>query len=154
MYPLSNLKQIKDENLQQELDELQTKTAELERYHNFAEVDDLLEESKNIIASEQEKMNQLIFLKNLIEAYCDQTEVQSLNSTLAIQEKKLKIEITKKIIDSQEIKNQFFKIDAICHKNLKKIIGKIKQRLLELEKSCDDRYKAYLNNQLEIISLS
>ena len=178
MYPLSNLKQIKDENLQQELDELQTKTAELERYRNFAEVDDLLEESKNIIASEknveviaqsskkidsimklltqpiQEKMNQLIFLKNLIEAYCDQTEVQSLNSTLAIQEKKLKIEITKKIIDSQEIKNQFFKIDAICHKNLKKIIGKIKQRLLELEKSCDDRYKAYLNNQLEIISLS
>lgn len=174
MYPLSNLQQIKDENFQQEFSELQIKTAELERYHNFAEVNELLDEIKNIMASEknvgaiteynkkidnlikiltqpiQEKFTHLAVLNELIEKYCDQGEVQSLNSGLAIQTKKLKTEMAKDSIDRQQIENQLSNIDSIFHKNLKKILGKIKQNLLG--KAWDTRYKDYLNSQLELIN--
>lgn len=176
MYPLSNLKEIKDENLQQELAELQNNTTELERYHKFAEVNELLEASEIILANEknvvvisecnkkiekilkklmqpvQEKLSQLDFLKKLIEKYCDQNEVQVLNSALAIQEKKLKNETVSDSINPQEIEKYLSKIDSICHKDLKKILGKIKQILLE--KTWDARYADYFTSQLELISLS
>ena len=176
MYPLSNLQQIKDENFQQEFSELQNKTAELERYHNFAQVNELIDEIKNIMASEknvgaiteynkkiddlikkltqpiQEKFSHLAVLNELIEKYCDQGEVQSLNSALAIQEKKLKAEIANDSINPREIENNLSKIDSISHRNLKKILVKIKQSLSET--SWDGKYKNYLDSQIDLLSIS
>lgn len=176
MYPLSNLLQIKDENLQQELSELQNRIAELERYRNFSKVNELLESSKNILATEknidaiigcykkidetikffrqpiEEKFSQLSYLNKLIVKFFDPIEAQGINSTLAIQNNKLKTEIDKDLIDPQEIENHLSQIDSIFYINFKKILGKIKQTLSE--KSWDARYRNYLASQLELIHLS
>ncbi|MGC1854906.1 MAG: hypothetical protein WA659_06000 [Candidatus Aquirickettsiella sp.] len=177
MYPLLHLQQIKDESLQQELAELQIKADDLERYRDFPKVNKLLEESKNILAKQtdvglvtdcntkidneikilrqpiQEKFDQLNFLMNLIEEeYSNKKEIESLNSALAIQKKKLKTEMEKDLIDPKEIKKKLSEIDAICVKYLKKIVEKIKNAFLE--KAWDSRYKNYLASQLGLIKLS
>lgn len=176
MYPLSNLQQIKDENLQQELAELENKMTDLERYHNFAGVNDFLGEGKLILANQKnieiisqyvkkaddliesirlpikERNSQVITLKKIIEKYFDPSEVQSLNSSLTIMEKKIKDEMDKNSIDLQEVNKNLSQIDLISHRNLKKILGKIKQSLQE--KVWNPRYEDYLDSQLKLISLS
>lgn len=176
MYPISNLQQIKKENLQQELVELQNKIDDLERYCHYSEVNELLEESKTILNNEknseliaisskkiddkikllvqptQEKFSQLIFLMSLIEIYCDQNEIQSLNSVLAIKDKKLRTQIANNPINLKEVENNIAQIDYICHKNLNKILKKIKN--VVLEKAWDTRYKGYLDSLLGVLTQS
>ncbi len=174
LYPIDGLRQIKIKGLLQELKELKD---QLECFREFTGFDELSLKAQRLLNAEEnikieevttcinkinsfiklnwpivEKFNQIIFLNNLIAKYCEQNEVQGLNSALAILKKKLKTEIAEDPIDPKKIEEHISQIDLSFHENLKKILEKIKQGLLK--KSLDLRFDDYRTDLLGLISKS
>jgi uncharacterized protein YoxC len=172
LYPMDDLHQLKIKELLQQLTEIKEI---LKDFQVFSGAERLFEEAELLLADEentqaekiitcineinkfnalnepvQHKFKQLDLLKSLIKKYCDPNEVQGLNAAIAILENGLKTEISEDSRDSNKIEAYISKIDLSSYKNLKKILGKIKQILSE--KAWDARYKDYLTSQLELIN--
>lgn len=132
----------------EKLEQLDEKIHELARFTQFSEVNELLAESeeqrlnvKNIYFIDvtinkinkliqelsqptQLKLKQLKFLKKLIEKYCDQSEVDSINGVLTIYLKKLQNEFDFHVINKDEIAKKIIETDQVLAKR-KKILGKM-----------------------------
>ncbi|KAF5271662.1 hypothetical protein FQR65_LT05283 [Abscondita terminalis] len=158
----------------EKLEQLDEKICELERFIQFSEVNKLLEESeeqrqnvKNIYLIDvtinkinkliwelshpfQCKLEQLKFLRTLIEKYFDQSEVDSINGALTIHLKKLQKELDSFVINKDEIDKKIIDCDQIIASKQKKILGKMFAYLQNKEVICN--YVEYKSKIIEYYS--
>ncbi|WP_342220370.1 hypothetical protein [Rickettsiella endosymbiont of Miltochrista miniata] len=174
MYPINQLLEVK---ISESLEELTVLKNQLDFFQEFSGIDKLQQEAQfllndkeniqieNIITcknkinnfiklnySIKEKLDQVNFFMPLVDIYFEQSEIQTINSSLSIQKNKLQQLINNESQDENEIAKCIATIDSLFFNKIDKLLEKIKQ--FTLSKFINTKYQAYLVGHLELITQS